>query len=402
MKKGLLIIIGLLAVCLAATTALAGGTIKIGVMEPLSGTFKDVGDRYLEGVQYAAKEINQNGGVLGKKLEIIPIDSELKPAVAVRKATKLIMKDGVKFFVGGTGSSVGGAMSVLAGKKNAIMVSYGMEAASMTGDKCCRNFFRTCANSDTHSYALANWVAEQKFKRVFCIGQDYSFGKQAIKAFTDKLAQLNPQAKIVGTILHPIGTKDFAPYVSQIIAAKPDVVFTGNWGNDLTLLLKQAKPLGLKTKFACYFLNDVNCITAVANDDAVIGSVTAETYMLTIPLEANKKFVAAFKKSEGYYPTWLRGKSYISVSFLVKAIEKAGSTDVDKVIAAWEGLEYDSIAGKMTMRACDHQNQAPIWIAPIVKDNPFFKHAYVGKATVVSPDKIAVPCDKTGCKGLGK
>ena len=402
MKKGLTIFIGLLAVFIAATTALAGGTIKIGAMDPLSGTFKDVGDRYLEGVQYAAKVINKNGGILGKKLEIIPIDSELKPAVAVRKATKLIMRDGVKFFIGCCGSSVGAAMSVLAAKKNVIMIASGMEAASMTGCKCGRNFFRVCANSDTHSYALAHWVAQQGFKRVFCILQDYSFGKQATKAFTDKLAELNPQAKIVGKILHPIGTKDFAPYISQIIAAKPDVVFTGNWGSDLTLLLKQAKPLGLKAKFACYFLNDENAITAIADDDAVIGSVTAETYMVTIPLEANKKFVAEFKKSEGYYPTWMRGKSYLAVNFLAKAIEKAGSTDVDKVIAAWEGLEYDSIAGKMTMRACDHQNQAPIWIAPLVKDNPFFKHAYVGKATAVAPEMIAVPCAQTGCKGLGK
>jgi len=402
MKKGLTILSMLLSVLLLASVALAGGTIKIGVVEPLSGTFKDVGDRYLEGVKYAAKMINQNGGLLGKKVEVIPMDSELKPAVAVRKATKMIMKDGVKFFMGGTGSSVGGAMAVLAAKKNAIMVTYGMEAASMTGEKCCRNFFRTCANSDNHSYALANWVAESGYKKVFCIAQDYSFGQQATQAFLDKLKELDPSIEIVGKVMHPIGTKDFAPYVSQIIAAKPQVVFTPNWGSDLTLLLKQAKPLGLKAKFACYFLNDENAITAVSNDEAVIGSVTAETYMVTIPTEANQKFVAQFKKSEGYYPTWLRGKAYLAANFLFKAIEKAGTTDVDKVISAWEGLVYDSPAGKMTMRACDHQNQTPVWIAEIVKDNPYFKHAYVGKALEVAPDKIAVPCAKTGCKGLGR
>jgi branched-chain amino acid transport system substrate-binding protein len=402
MKKSLTIFIGLLSMVMVASVAMAGGTIKIAVVEPLSGTFKDVGDRYLEGVRYAVKVINQSGGLLGKRVEVIAMDSELKAAVAVRKATKLIMKDGVKFFVGGTGSSVGGAMSVLAAKKNAIMVSYGMEAASLTGEKCSRNFFRTCANSDNHSYALAHWVAANGFKKVFCIAQDYSFGKQATKAFVDKLKELDPKIEIVGKVLHPIGTKDFAPYVSQIISANPEVVFTPNWGSDLTLLLKQAKPLGLKAKFACYFLNDENAITAVANDAAVIGSVTAETYMVTIPNEANKKFVAQFKKSEGYYPTWLRGKSYLSATFLFKAIAKAGSTDVDKVIAAWEGLVYDSPAGRMTMRACDHQNQGPVWIAEIVKANPYFKHAYVGVPVEVAPDKVAVPCAKTGCKGLGK
>ena len=78
-----------------------------GAVEPLSGTFKDIGERYLEGVQYAAKTLNESGGLLGKKVEVIPIDSELKPDVATRKAQNLILKDGVKFFCGGTGSSVG-------------------------------------------------------------------------------------------------------------------------------------------------------------------------------------------------------------------------------------------------------------------------------------------------------
>ena len=101
--------------------------------EPLSGTFKNIGDRYLEGVQYAAKVLNRQGGVLGRMIEVIPIDSELKPDVATRKATALILKDQVKFFCGGTGSSVGAAMSTVAEQNNAIMFSYGMDAASLTG-----------------------------------------------------------------------------------------------------------------------------------------------------------------------------------------------------------------------------------------------------------------------------
>jgi branched-chain amino acid transport system substrate-binding protein len=390
-----------LVLCFAAAAS-AAGTIKLAVMEPLSGTFKDIGDRYLEGVQYAAKVINEAGGINGMKVEVIPVDSELKPAIATRKATKLMIKDGVKYFCGGTGSSVGGAMSVLASKKGGLFYTYGMAAASMTGDKCNSHFFRACANTDTQSYALANWVAKQGYTKVFTIAQDYSFGKQATAAFVKKLAELNPKAKVVGKVLHPIGTKDFAPYVSQIINSGAEVVFTSNWGSDLTLLLKQAKPLGLKAKFACYYINDEQAITAVANDDAVIGSVGAEVYMITIDNPANKKFVEGFKKANGYYPTWLRGKAYLATMFWAEAVKKAGSAKVSDVIKAWEGLTYDGPAGKWTMRACDHQVQQPIWIAPVVAKNPFFKHAYVGPASMVAADKVNVPCDQTGCKGLGK
>lgn len=110
----------------AAPTTWAADTIKLGVLEPLSGTFKDTGDRYLEGVQYAAEVLNANGGINGMKVEVIPVDSEFKPAIAVNKATKLILKDGVKFFCGGTGSSVAGAMTMLAKKRELLFFTYGM------------------------------------------------------------------------------------------------------------------------------------------------------------------------------------------------------------------------------------------------------------------------------------
>ena len=375
----------------------AADTIKLAVVEPLSGNFKDIGERYLEGVEYRVKKINEQGGLLGKKVEVVRVDSEVKPDVATRKATNLILKDNVKYFCGGTGSSVGAAMSVLAEKNNVLFFSYGMDAASLTGDKCSRNFFRTACNTDTHSFALAKWVADKGYKKVCTIAQDYSFGKEATAAFIKKLKELNPSAQIVAELYHPLGEKDFAPYATQLLAAGPDIIFTSNWGNDLSLLLKQAHQLGLKTKFACYYLNDENAIAAVANDDAVVGSMASEVYMLTIPTEANKKFVAEFYKDQGHYPSWLRGKGYMAVMFWAEAMKKAGKDDVDAVINAWEGLTYNGPAGEWVMRACDHQAQVPIWMAEMVPKSDFYKHAFVGPAVAMPAKDVEVPCDQTGC-----
>ncbi len=268
----------------------------------------------------------------------------------------------------------------------------------MTGEKCTRNLFRAGTNTDSHSYALAWWVKERGFKKVFCIAQDYSFGQQAVAAFVKKLKEIAPGVEIVGEVLHPIGTKDFAPYVSQIISSGADVVFTSNWGSDLTLLIKQARPLGLTSKFACYFLNDDTAIAAIGDDEAVIGSVSAEMYMLSIDNPANKKFREGFKKSNGVYPAFVRGKSYMAIMFWAEAVKKAGSVEVEAIIDAWEGLTYDGPAGKWTMRACDHQAQIPMWIAEFVKDNPFYDHAYVGPARMIASEKVAVPASETGCK----
>ena len=406
MKKGILLglVISLAMVATFSFTknSQAADTIKLASVEPLSGTFKDIGERYFSGVEYAVKVINKQRGLLGRKVELIAIDSELKPDVASRKATKLMLKKGVKFFCGGTGSSVGGAMSVLASKNNALMISYGMAAASLTGKKCSRNFFRTCLNTDMQSYALAAWVAKSGYKKLFTIAQDYSFGHEATAAFIKKLKELNPSVEIVGEIYHKTGEKDYAPYVSQIISSGAEIVFTSNWGNDLTLLLKQAKPLGLKAKFICYYLNDEYVIKGVANNNAVIGSITGESYMLSIPNKKNKKFIKGFYKYNGHYPAWLPGKSYTAIMFWAEAVKTAGTDDVEAIIKAWEGLTYDSIAGKYYMRPCDHQAQVPVWIAEVVRDNKFFKHAFVDKPTMIPAKDIEVPCKETGCTRITK
>jgi branched-chain amino acid transport system substrate-binding protein len=378
--------------------AAAQGTIKLGATEPLSGTFKDIGERYLEGVQYAAKVINESGGLLGKKVEVVPIDSELKPDVATRKAQAMILKDEVKFFCGGTGSSVGAAMSQLAEKENVIMFTYGMDAASMVGEKCNKNFFRPGGSTDGRSFALAQLVVNKGYKKVGIIAQDYSFGHEAVAAFKKKISKISPSTQIVAEIYHPAGTKDYAPYASQLIAAGPDVIFTPNWGNDLTLLVKQGRPLGLKQKIVSYYINDEVMISSLGDDSLILGDMGAEIYMISIPTQKNKEFIAKFHKDKGYYPTWLRGKAYTATMFWAEAVKKAGTTDVAAVIKAWEGLTFDGPAGLWTMRACDHQAQVPYWTAELVKDNPYFKHAFVGPATMIPAKEVEVPCEETGCK----
>jgi branched-chain amino acid transport system substrate-binding protein len=399
MRKKMLGLALLSVLLLLAVPAAAQDTIKIGVTEPLSGTFKDIGERYLEGVQYAAKVINESGGLLGKKVEVIPIDSELKPDVATRKAQNLILRNGVKFFCGGTGSSVGAAMAQLAEKQNVIMFTYGMDASSMTGEKCNKNFFRPGGSTDGRSFALAQLVAKKGYKRVGIIAQDYSFGKEATAAFKKKIAQVSPSTEIVAELYHPAGTKDFAPYASQLIAAKPDVIFTPNWGNDLTLLLKQGRPMGMKQKVFSYYINDEVMIKSLGDDALIIGDMGAEIYVLSIPTKKNQEFVEKFYKDKNYYPTWLRGKAYIGTMFWAEAVKKAGTTDVAAVIKAWEGLSYDGPAGVWTMRACDHQAQVPYWYVEIVKNNKFYtQHAFEGPATMIPAKDVEVSCEQTNCK----
>jgi branched-chain amino acid transport system substrate-binding protein len=232
---------------------------------------------------------------------------------------------------------------------------------------------------------------------VYCIGQDWNFGIEAIAAFKRKLKEIAPSIEIVGEILHKPGEKEYAPYISQAIAAKPDVIFSPNWGNDLRLVIKQAISLGLKLPWATYFLGDVENIKAIGTGDELVGSVACEGYQLTIPGEGNKIFRKGFYEKYGIYPTWTAGKAYVNVMFWAEAIKAAGKDDIEAVKKAWEGLEYKGIAGDMVMRACDHQTIRPVWLAEIVKKSEFYDHPHVGEAFMIPAEDVITPAKETGC-----
>ncbi len=119
--------------------------------------------------------------------------------------------------------------------------------------------------------------------------------------------------------------------------------------------------------------------------------------MLTIPTEANKKFVAEYHKDKGVYPASMKGKGYMGVMFWAEALKKAGKDDVNAVIDAWEGLKYNGPAGEWVMRACDHQAQVPIWMAEMVAKSEFLPHAFEGPAWPIPAKDVEVPCNQTGC-----
>ena len=403
MEKRMIGISLLLTIALCTTSAAQETEpLKLGVLAQLSGPFQYGGEMVLEGVEYAVEEINSQGGLLGRPLEIVAADTELNADVAVQRATELILDEGVKFFIMASGSHIGAALLPVAEEHNVILFSTLMGADTLTGEQCSRYFFRTAPSTTMHSNALAFWIVMNGYKKVFGIAQDYSFGKAAMSAFTRKLHELDPTVEVVGEQFHPLGAEDLRPLIKDIIAAEPELVFTPNWGADLINLVNQAGELGLKTKFVGYYLNDPVFVGSLNNDADIIGSVGVENYMMAIPTDKNRQFVERYYQAKGEYPSLARAKNYISVDFWAEAVTIAGTDDVDAVINAWEGLIYDGPAGKWHMRACDHQAQVPMWVGEIAKENPFYDHAFVGEASSIPVRFIAVPCEQTGCSGFAR
>jgi len=385
---------------LGATAVQAKDKIVLGVCEPLSGVMKDVGDRYLNAVKFSAEMINKRGGILGKEVVVIGEDDALKPDIATRKATELILKDKADVIMTGTGSHIAMAMMKVAEKFKKVFLTYGTEAASITGEQHNRNTFRCCLNTDQHSAAVMVYFAKYaNYKKFYILCQDYAFGHEAAEGFKKKLHVI-PGAELVGEEYHPIGLKDFAPYISKVMASGAEVVLTGNYGIDLDNLIRTGYDLGWKVITGNYFLND--SIRLQTLKEKALGHVCADSYMITIDNPANREFVKAWYEKHkdlgvGFqYPVISMGRCYWAVQWLGDAIKKAGGTKTEDLIKAWEGMDYDMPWGKVHMRACDHQMISPGVTAVIEAKSDYFPFPYVGKPYIIPAEEITVPPGETG------
>ena len=231
---------------------MAQETVKIGYIDPLSGGGASVGEIGLKTFQFIAEELNAKGGILGKKVEIVPFDNKTNPQESLIQAQKAI-DAGIRYLTQGNGSSVAGALSDFVNKynernpgKEVLYFNYAAVDPVLTNDKCNFWHFRWDANSDIKMEALTNYMKDvPSIKKVYLINQDYSFGESVRTAAKAMLAAKRPDIQIVGNELHPLlKVTDFAPYIAKIKASGADTVITGNWGQDFALLLKAAADAG--------------------------------------------------------------------------------------------------------------------------------------------------------------
>lgn len=397
MRKPTGILVAILVLALTAGTALAGGVVKFGVNEIRSGAFKSNGDRIIWGIQAAVKEINDAGGLLGKKIELVIADNQMKGPIAVQKVKQMILKDKCEVIIQGSSSGVGGAIAQTMPRYKKIYLDTNAAAMGITGANFTPYTFRTCLNAGMHVKALAAYFAKKGLKKVFLINQDYSWGHDVAKYYEMAVAKAAPGTKVVGSEFHKVFNKDFAPYISKIQASGADYIISGNWGTDLTQLIVQSRQMGLNIPIGCAFLDD-DAVMAIAGDKAK-GAVTANAYILGLDNPQAKALEEAYHKSSGgKWPSFVSFTAYTGVKMYAKAVTKAGSFDVDKIIKAFEGLTLEGPAGTMTMRPEDHQVQTPVVIGEFADKTKYYPHAYLKPAEVISAADSSLTLEESGWK----
>jgi branched-chain amino acid transport system substrate-binding protein len=350
--------------------------IKIGILEPLSGPVKYVGDGFIAATRFAADRVNRAGGLLGRQVEIVTADSELKPDVATRRANDLVLAEQVDVLAVGTGSNIGKAVSQVANQNRKLFVSYATEAAELTGAEFFRTTFRCCLNTDMHAAQFAVYfarLAPRRYTKFYLLNQDYNFGHAAAEGFRRKLERVRaPGQHVVAEEYHPLQkVQDFGPYITKIMASGAEVVITGDWGQDLRLLLQQGAALGWKVKIGNFFLYDAVVLNAVGTP--AVGHVTGDAYLLTVDTPENRDFVRAWRAHypdaplSYRYPEGAYARAVHAILWLAEIIRTAGTLETEALIGAWEGARFKTPWGEVEMRACDHQMLSPGYVAEILE-----------------------------------
>ncbi|HUJ90577.1 MAG TPA: ABC transporter substrate-binding protein [Syntrophorhabdales bacterium] len=361
MKKNVLI--GGVAIC-ALFALLLGPAwaqekpIKLGVMFVSSGPMGGYGKHGFQAVQLAVDEINAVGGILGRKMMALTADSKMQPPVGVEIAKKYILDDKVDFMIGPTSSGVAAALSPVITEHKMILVLTQAAADSLTGAQFNPYMFSTLSNAMMHSRAGAYFVADKPYKRWMCIGPNYNYGWDSWASFKSKLKELRPDAEFVGELWPKLTEPDYREFVKKIIDAKPDAVWSPLWGMDAVNFIKQALPTKLfdNVKFAFPDGAALETLAPLGKDMPDGIYIAARYFFLTPDSDMNRKFVKSYHDRFKEWPDYMAEETYAGVYFIKAAVERAGTTDTQKVIQAVERepLAWETPEGWKIIRAQDH------------------------------------------------
>ena len=319
--------------------ALGEEPVKIGLDNPVTGTYAALGKNELFGCQLALDQINAKGGILGRKVELLVEDSTSGDAgTAVEKARKLIDRDQVNFLVGNINSALAAAMANVSYEKGVFHVVPGGHTDPVTGTNCHWNVFRVCNTTQMEANAVAGTLIKTAGKKWYYITPDYAFG-HTLHAGLEKAAGALGGSKLGGD-LTPLGTTDFSSYLIKAQAANPDVIIFLVAGNDAVNALKQAVQFGLDKKFHLAGAQQELEVLLGLPPEARIGTWVFEWYWKQPNVPHVDDFVAEIRKrSGGHVPTARTWFGYAATWTCALAAQQAQSLDALKMAKAMQGFK---------------------------------------------------------------
>ncbi len=392
----------LIAVCLAllglvlwSPSSFAANTIKIGMVDTYTGPASTYTLDVLDGFKLAVEKINAKGGVLGAKIEYTTRDEKFKPDIGLAMAKELVMKERVNVLVGTINSGTALAVSDFAKKeKIPFFVTYS-KSEKIIGEKGHHYVFNMNENTEMAGRAAAVGLSKKPFVKYWIAGDDYEYGHAIADAVWNNLKRLNPKVQKVGESWWKVGEPDFTPYITQIVAAKPDFIIVATGGSGMVNFQKAAKATGLAQRIPFYqhTANELGTLMPQGKDapEGVYGTANYLFYFPDTP--GNKAFADEFFKTYKRYPKASALVGYMTAQFIAEGYKKAGKVDSEALIKALEGLKLDSPVGPLSIRACDHQLELPTYFG-VTKKDPKYDFLVSGETQVIPPKDYMSTCEE--------
>jgi branched-chain amino acid transport system substrate-binding protein len=363
-----------------AATVVSAEPVKIALIETLSGGQAVTGKLFQTAVKYGLEKLAADKA-WPDGIQLLEYDNQGGPSEAADKL-KAAINDGAQIIIQGASSAIGGQITADVQKHNQrnpgkeiMWINVGAEAMEFTGPKCHFYHFRWNGNAEIRLKAMMIAMKEANAlgQKVYVIGQNYSWGHDVQKLTRDYAKEFG--YSIVGDVIHDVNKiQDFAPYVAKIKEAGPDTVVTGNWSNDLLLLMKAAGDSGLKSRFLAYWIDQPGNIANAG--DTALGHFTLSTFFPDANGDKTAAFAEDFKVKTGNIPLNVQGHTVHGIWGLGEALKglkaKAGDKlSVKSLAFAMENVTVETSMGPIKMRADDHQALLPLAVAVVSKDAKF-------------------------------
>jgi branched-chain amino acid transport system substrate-binding protein len=350
--------------------AFAADTVRVGLDYEYTGVYASYAQSETQGAEMAMDAWNARGGVMGgSRVEVVKEDNNNNPGTAVEKARKLIQVENCSVLMGAINSGVAIAVSGAASALNTFYMDSGGHADAVTGASCEYSTFRTCHSTWMETHATGYSLAKKFGKKWYMIIPDYAFGHALRDGYHDVGKKIG--VEFVGEDLTPLGTADFSPYLTKVLAAKPDLLLVLVQGDDFVNCLKQTSQYGIVGKVPIGGPQvELEAVWALPKE-ARVGYWGVEWYYkgANVIGSGNKiadDFVAAYHKKYNQPPTARSAFGYITMDRLLWTINEAKSTNAAKMARSLAGVKFHSIfEGSGYYRDVDHQLMWPMWIGQI-------------------------------------
>jgi branched-chain amino acid transport system substrate-binding protein len=377
------------AVVYLGSSAFAQDTIKIGELNSYKSQAAFL-DPYKKGWELAIEEINAKGGVLGKKLEVISRDDGSNPGDAVRVAEELVTREGVNIIAGTFLSNIGLAVTEFAGKKHVFFLAAEPLTDKITWQNGNRYTFRLRATTYMQVAMLMPAAIAAKKKRWALVYPNFEYGQSAVANFKELMKKAQPDVEFVTEQAPPLGKVDAGAVAQAIDDAKPDGIFNVLFGADFAKFVREGSTRGVfKGRTVVSLLSGEPEYLDPLKDEAPVGWVVTGYPWDKIKTPAHTAFVNAYQKKYNDYPRLGSIVGYVTMTSLAAGIAKAGSTNTEKLIAAFRGLKVDSPFGPFSYRASDHQATMGAYVGEIALEGgkgTMANFKYVDGAAVLPSD----------------